>query len=100
MGADSVPCLRAWKGNIHFAELAVRVEFRTKILDFRGFDSSRILWNSHVHREFPGNRESTDLSRGNISREIGRMGPDASHGGRGGCPGRDTRPDQYARSPY
>ena len=33
---------------------------RSKILDFRGFDSSRILiidyegWISHVHREFPG----------------------------------------------
>ena len=28
-------------------------------------------WNSHVHRGFPGNSESTNLSRG-LSREIGR----------------------------
>ena len=51
---------------------------RTEILDFRGFDSSGILifkgWNSHVHREFPGSSESTNLStsRDNLSRELGR----------------------------
>ena len=49
----------------------------TKILDLRGFDSSIInvilkVWNSHVHRAFPGNVESTTLSRDNLSREIGR----------------------------
>ena len=31
-------------------------------------------WNSHVRREFPGNVESTNLSRDNLSREIGRTG--------------------------
>ena len=30
-------------------------------------------WNSQAHREFPGNVESTNLSRDNISREIGRV---------------------------
>ena len=53
---------------------------RTKILDFRGFDSSRMLkckgWNSHVQREFPGSSsqriESTNLSRDKLIREIGR----------------------------
>ena len=49
---------------------------RTKILDFGGFDSSRILilrgWNSQGHREFPGKLESSDLSRDDLSREIGR----------------------------
>ena len=30
------------------------------------------MWNSYVHREFPGNLESTNLSRDNLSREIGR----------------------------
>ena len=28
-------------------------------------------WNSHVHREFPGNLELTNLSRDNLGREIG-----------------------------
>ena len=49
---------------------------RTNIMDFRGFDSSIILiltgWNSHVHRGFPRKFESSDLSRDNLSREIGR----------------------------
>ena len=31
-------------------------------------------WNSHAHRELPGNPESTNLSRDNLSREIGRTG--------------------------
>ena len=30
-------------------------------------------WNSHVHGEFPGKFESSNLSRDNLSREIGRM---------------------------
>ena len=30
-------------------------------------------WNSHVHRELPGNVESTNLSRDNLSREIRRV---------------------------
>ena len=50
---------------------------RTKILDFRGFYSSIISlnlkgWKSHVYREFSGNLESSNLSRDNLSREIGR----------------------------
>ena len=50
--------------------------FHTKILDFRGFDSSRILvfkgWNSQAHREFPGKSESSNLSGDSLSGEIGR----------------------------
>ena len=49
---------------------------RTKILDFRGFDSSIILlqgWDFHVHREFPRHFASSDLGRDNLSREIGRI---------------------------
>ena len=42
---------------------------------FRGFDSSRTLllrgWNYHVHMEFPGRFESSNLSRDSLSREIG-----------------------------
>ena len=29
-------------------------------------------WNSHVHRGFPGKLESSNLSRDNVSKEIGR----------------------------
>ena len=74
----------------------------TKILDFKGFDSSIILivcvyiyiyicnvyiyiymymyihdkgWNSQIHRGFPGSFDSTHLSRDNLSREIGRSEP-------------------------
>ena len=46
------------------------------IVDVRGFDSSIILilkgWNSYGHREFPGKFESSDVSRDNVSGEIGR----------------------------
>ena len=49
---------------------------RTKILDLRGLDSSIVLiakgWKSHARREFPGNVESTNRSRDNLSSEIGR----------------------------
>ena len=51
---------------------------RTKIMDFRGLYSSLILikrGNSRVHREFPGKFESSNLSRGNLSREMGRNEP-------------------------
>ena len=45
-------------------------------MDFRGSDSSIILvlrgWNPPVHRGFPGKFESSNLSRENVSREIGR----------------------------
>ena len=30
-------------------------------------------WNSHVHREFPGKFEPSNVSRGNVNREIGRI---------------------------
>ena len=44
---------------------------RTKILDFRGFDSSRILiLRGEIPRsigQLPGDFESTDLSRENLS---------------------------------
>ena len=29
-------------------------------------------WNSQAHREFPGSLDSSDVSRDNVSREIGR----------------------------
>ena len=48
----------------------------TDIVDFRGFDSSIILvkgGNSHVHREFNGKLESSNVSRDSVSREIGRI---------------------------
>ena len=43
---------------------------RTKILDFRGFDSSRIL---NLRGGILMYVESTTLSRNNLSTEIGRM---------------------------
>ena len=49
---------------------------RTKILDFRGFYSNIILdlegWHSLAYKDFPKNVESRNLSRDNLSREIGR----------------------------
>ena len=48
---------------------------RTKILDFRGFDSSIILilrGGNLMSREFPAKFESSNLGRDNLSREIGR----------------------------
>ena len=51
---------------------------RTKIMDFRVLDSSIILMLRgglfHVHREYPGKFESSNLSRDILSREIGRRG--------------------------
>ena len=48
-------------------------------MDFGGFDSSIILickgWDSQAHRELPGKLESSNLSRDNLSREIGRSHP-------------------------
>ena len=48
---------------------------RTKIMDFRGFGSSRTLilrgGIPRAHREFPGKLASSNLSRDNLSREIG-----------------------------
>ena len=35
-------------------------------------------WNSQVHRGFPGKFESSNVSRDNVSREIGRT-PDSDH---------------------
>ena len=48
-------------------DLFYTANLRTKILDFRGFDSSRIL----ILRG--GHFESSNLSRDHLSREIGRM---------------------------
>ena len=66
---------RDYRGQIH-AAYALTANLRTYILDSRGFDSSINLnckgWNSNVHRGLPGNFESTNLSRDNLSREIGR----------------------------
>ena len=59
---------------------SAKVNLRTKILDFRGFDSNIIFnfeaLNSHVHGKFPGKFESTKVigaSRDNLSREIGHV---------------------------
>ena len=43
---------------------ASEVAGRKHNLKFKG-------WNSHVHGEFPGNYESTNLSRDALSREMG-----------------------------
>ena len=55
-----------------------KVAFRpisTKILDFPRVWLKQNLtlkgWHSHVHRKFPGKCESNNLSRSNLSREIG-----------------------------
>ena len=48
---------------------------RNKILDFRGFDSCRILsfrGGLLMSRGFSGKFASSNLSRDNVSREIGR----------------------------
>ena len=52
----------------------VTANLRTKILDFGGFDSCMILiLRGGIPRPmFPGNHESTNLSRDNVTREIGR----------------------------
>ena len=59
-------------------------------------------WNSHVHREFPGMLESSNLGRANRSREIGRRGGSNHRRGtkqprgcRTGC-GRDEGPIRAA----
>ena len=45
-------------------------------MDFTWFDSRTILslkgWNYQAHRDLPGKFESTNLSRRNVRREIGR----------------------------
>ena len=45
-------------------------------MEFRGFDSSIVLilkgWNAHVRSGFPRNLESSNLSRDNARRKIGR----------------------------
>ena len=50
---------------------------RTKILEFRGFDSNINLplrgGNDYGHREFPRKFESPNLSRDHLSRVIGRI---------------------------
>ena len=46
------------------------------IVDFRGVLLKHNLnlkgWNSHVHRKFTGRFESSNVSRDNVSREMGR----------------------------
>ena len=54
----------------HHRDLESPANLRSKILDFRGFDSSQ--WHFHVHMESPGNFGSANLSRDNLSREVGR----------------------------
>ena len=64
------------------SQTAANLRSSTKILDFRGFDSSRIL----VLRggilmsigDFPAKSESTNLSKDDLSREIWR---DVCHAG-------------------
>ena len=50
---------------------------RTKILDFRGFDSSRTFdfegWNSHARRKFTGKLNLRILAGRVLSRETGRV---------------------------
>ena len=64
------------------SQRCITANLRTNIIDFRGFDSSIIViqrggilkgWNFHVHRGFPGIIESSNVSRDNVSREIGRI---------------------------
>ena len=62
--------------SIPFVAIVITANLRTKILDFRGFDSSIILiWRGGIPRPDPGNSESSNLSRDNIDREIGRSMP-------------------------
>ena len=73
----------------HLAPPTANLRTSTKILDFRGFDSSRIFslkgWTSHVHREFPGKFEPTNRSIDTL-REIGRSATYMSQGrGALGC---------------
>ena len=71
----SLVTCNAWRW--HWLPLPTMANLRTKILDFRGFDSSRILTlRGRITRpigNFPGKIESRNLSRDNISREIGRI---------------------------
>ena len=54
----------------------------TNIVDFRGFDSSTILISRGgiprplgIPRDFPGKFDSSNVSRDNVSREIGHSQP-------------------------
>ena len=61
---------RLWTSYLSTANLP------TNIVDFGGVLLKHNLnskgWNSHVHRGFPGKFESSNVSRDNVSREIGR----------------------------
>ena len=49
------------------------ISLPTNIVGFGGFDSINLKgWNSQAHRGFPGKFESSNVSRDNVSREIGR----------------------------
>ena len=54
------------------SDLETTANLRTKLLGFKGFDSSMILMikgcYSHVHREISGYLQSMNLSRDNLSR--------------------------------
>ena len=73
LGQSPVPAFSATSR----ALISSQVNLRTKIMDFRGFDSSRSSlnhkgWNFQARKEFPGKFESSNLSRDNLSTEIGR----------------------------
>ena len=59
-------CLRSGLEGITAKILDFRFLFNLKHLKFKG-------WISRAHSEFVGDLESTDLSRDNLSREIGHM---------------------------
>ena len=79
------PSSRLLRPQVHAAPASAwqsaTANLRTKILDFRGFDSSRIIinfkgWSSHDQREILRSFESTNHSRDNLSREIGHIWKD------------------------
>ena len=78
---------------------AATANLRTKIPDFRGFDSSRTLILRdgifQAHGKFHGKFESSDLSGDNLSREIRRTSgarSDRRVRGPRGCPTRASSP--------
>ena len=53
---------------------ALRAFFRPRSVLLPSFNRPCLNgWNSQAHREFTGKFESDNVSRGNVSREIGRM---------------------------
>ena len=72
----------------------ITANLRAKILDLGGLDSSRVLFvtglNSHLRRESPRSAESTNLSRDNLSGEIGRRLTHRAHPRGGSAKGDPT----------